>query len=186
MCASSPVRVLLCPRQISTLTVEARLSGGLVFGRKIMRKCSKCSIEKSVSEFYISRGKMEWRCKQCRSAYFKTHHTPPQKTDLQRAKWRAWNKAKYQGNKEKILKKLEIESHTVRGIARKKLRNAVSNGKIIKPLLCQDCCKQTLLHGHHVDYSRPFDVLWLCPLCHSNRHGKLNASSRAIDTKEGV
>jgi hypothetical protein len=54
--------------------------------------------------------------------------------------------------------------------ARIKLNNAVRVGKIIKSSHCQHCGEETKTQGHHVDYSKPLDVLWLCPKCHGRQH----------------
>lgn len=37
------------------------------------------------------------------------------------------------------------------------------------PEPCADCGKPGR-HRHHEDYSRPEDVVWLCPSCHRRRH----------------
>jgi hypothetical protein len=59
-------------------------------------------------------------------------------------------------------------------IARQALRNAVAKGRIIKPTICDGCgtCALKPLHGHHADYDRPLDVLWLCTHCHGRMHRK--------------
>ena len=51
------------------------------------------------------------------------------------------------------------------------LRTAVMKGKIQKPTICSKCNEskpKSLIHGHHIDYSKPLDVIWLCPKCHVN------------------
>lgn len=52
------------------------------------------------------------------------------------------------------------------------LNRDVHLGRIIKPKLCQGCGFEGRLHGHHDDYSKPFDVEWLCSICHGQRHRK--------------
>ena len=40
-----------------------------------------------------------------------------------------------------------------------------------KTISCQDCKKlYRRLEGHHEDYSKPFEVTWLCGSCHKYRH----------------
>lgn len=54
--------------------------------------------------------------------------------------------------------------------ARHALLRAVKRGKIIKPEACSDCGQIDNVHGHHADYSKRFEVEWLCSQCHGKRH----------------
>lgn len=54
--------------------------------------------------------------------------------------------------------------------ARSVLNNAIAKGKIKKPENCVKCNSTGIIHGHHEDYSKPLDVIWLCPPCHSEVH----------------
>lgn len=51
------------------------------------------------------------------------------------------------------------------------LNKAINRGDIIKKP-CQECNSTVHVHGHHDDYSKPLEVIWLCPL-HHRRHHKL-------------
>lgn len=52
--------------------------------------------------------------------------------------------------------------------ARYKLRNAVRYGKIErKPC---EVCGEINSHGHHEDYDKPYDVIWLCAKHHAEVH----------------
>ena len=56
------------------------------------------------------------------------------------------------------------------------LREAIRNDKIIKPIRCEKCQKETpknLLSGHHDDYNKPLKVKWFCPSCHVKREVEL-------------
>jgi ribosomal protein S27AE len=66
-----------------------------------------------------------------------------------------------------------IEKHH----AQQNLWSAIQRGKISRPSTCEKCGKEFLVHGHHDDYSRQYDVRWLCPLCHRAAH---DAHHRAI------
>ena len=48
-------------------------------------------------------------------------------------------------------------------------RKAVLAGQLV-PRPCVVCGKSDRVHGHHEDYARPLDVIWLCPIHHSGRH----------------
>ena len=53
-------------------------------------------------------------------------------------------------------------------LARRRLQKAVAKGKILK-----DCCARcgaVDTVAHHTDYSRPFEVIWLCHFCHNAQH----------------
>jgi len=60
-----------------------------------------------------------------------------------------------------------------RYLANKKLQWAISTGKITKPDCCENCKTVTpprRLQGHHEDYTKPLEVIWLCDSCHKARH----------------
>jgi len=57
--------------------------------------------------------------------------------------------------------------------ARQRVRDHILAGKIIKPKKCQRCNQQQNLEGHHPDYSKPLEVLWLCKNCHIKAHKKV-------------
>ena len=63
--------------------------------------------------------------------------------------------------------------------ARVKFTVAIRAGKIPgPPLACQRCFLEKPLEGHHEDYSKPLEVIWLCTFCHGLRHRELNAERR--------
>ena len=41
-----------------------------------------------------------------------------------------------------------------------------------RPNKCELCGKTGLIHGHHRDYSKPLEVIWVCPMCHKQQHKK--------------
>jgi hypothetical protein len=54
--------------------------------------------------------------------------------------------------------------------ARNLLQSAVRRGKIIpKPCVV---CGEKVVHGHHSDYSKPFEIVWLCRPHHMQEHRK--------------
>jgi hypothetical protein len=69
--------------------------------------------------------------------------------------------------------------------AHRALERAVRNGTIVKPDLCAYCGAKCNPDGHHEDYTRRFDVIWLCHVCHLKLHaGRLSlASSPAQDRR---
>jgi ribosomal protein S27AE len=55
--------------------------------------------------------------------------------------------------------------------------NAIRDGKLkVQP--CERCGYGVGVCGHHEDYSRPLEVVWLCGLCHGRRHREINEERR--------
>ncbi len=111
--------------------------------------------------------------------------------------WRANNPEKVreinrryrENNKEKIAewKKMHPESvnehkrrweinNAEKHRAHRTIDNKVNSGRMNKPTHCE-CCGNgpCITQGHHEDYSKPLDVLWLCDICHRKTHGRLEA-----------
>jgi len=84
----------------------------------------------------------------------------------------------YKNNRDKILESLKKykQNNPLKVKAREVLHNAIENNRVIKPKRCSRCNKKFNPHGicgHHEDYSKPLDVLWVCHQCHSAIHRKL-------------
>lgn len=127
-----------------------------------MRPCKTCGASKPPSGFYAG----QTECKDCWKARVKLRRlTNPavRAYDRERAKtpsrrekataitsnWRRKNPDAYR--------------------AQNALNNAVRDGKIErKP--CEICAQPKGVHAHHRDYSKPLDVVWLCPRCHHRLH----------------
>jgi hypothetical protein len=71
------------------------------------------------------------------------------------------------------------ETNPQKYAARNKLHAAVRDGKITRPPECEICsASDEVLHGHHEDYSKPLEVIWVCPACHSFIHAYWRAAER--------
>jgi Bacillus phage endonuclease len=58
------------------------------------------------------------------------------------------------------------------GKARQILKFAEFLGIVKRPRACYSCGRVKLLEAHHVNYSKPLQVFWLCRPCHRNEgHG---------------
>ena len=109
----------------------------------------------------------EKKIRQVNEYYYKNH----EKRKAQKKKWAQNNKEKlieYRKNYFPIYKKRKKLEESARG----KLNRAVANGKIVRPDLCSRCDKKGLIHGHHENYSKPYEVIWLCHQCHFTEHRK--------------
>jgi hypothetical protein len=57
--------------------------------------------------------------------------------------------------------------------AQRMVRTAVQEGRLEKSDHCLRCgTEDVIIVGHHSDYSKPLDVVWLCRPCHAREHGK--------------
>ncbi len=147
-----------------------------------MKQCSRCKKSKELSEFYKNSSKKDGygsHCKACRSTYFQTKErrkahnyqnwqysqTPKGKIVKARSNARFRQTEKY---------KTAIRKHREKYPARRKaqiiLHNAVATEKISRPNFCTTCQRSCTPQGHHPDYSKPLEVIWLCHLCHMSLH----------------
>jgi len=64
---------------------------------------------------------------------------------------------------------------------------AVKTGKIMRPKSCSSCSKECIPHAHHEDYSKSYEVIWLCSYCHfklhhQHKHHRERASEKTVQT----
>lgn len=73
----------------------------------------------------------------------------------------------YRKKYEKKMREKFPEKHK----ARMELRNAMRRGDVIKSYSCSKCGDTPKrIEGHHEDYLKPLDVVWLCSPCHRKLH----------------
>lgn len=78
-------------------------------------------------------------------------------------KMRVIRKRSYEKNKE--LNKPKLNAHQM-------VMFALKLGILKKPNECTECGSNIKIEGHHEDYSKPLEVIWLCKSCHTKRHSK--------------
>jgi hypothetical protein len=59
---------------------------------------------------------------------------------------------------------------------------AIKSGKLTR-LPCE-ACGEIKAEAHHEDYSKPFDVKWLCRKCHATAHHKAHCANGHPFTQE--
>ena len=120
--------------------------------------CTKCKRELSVSCFSKAKkglyGKRA-QCKECSAKYTRA--------------WRENNVALMRERERRRVKRVRKKPYR---LEHNTVNRYVKKGSLIKPLFCVRCWQPGILHGHHTDYSRPLDVIWLCPACHGREHGE--------------
>jgi len=62
--------------------------------------------------------------------------------------------------------------------ARVALGNTLRDGRVVRPEHCEMCATACAPHGHHDDYSKPLDVLWVCTTCHAAIHKYWRAKTK--------
>lgn len=141
------------------------------------KTCSKCGQEKGLEEFSRrgdNKSKYRSACKPCRSKEGMEHAAKNREGARRRARrWRERH-PEYTEPGDKTARNRKFRSlYPEKSRARSALRAAVKAGRVTKPSVCQECLTPLpphLIHGHHEDYSKQLDVVWLCRDCHMKRH----------------
>lgn len=115
--------------------------------------CNRCKVNTEnlfVYNRYKPTGKVYYSCRECNRKSCKHYRNTPQG---------------------KLVLKRIVDKQRVKFIdkvrARAKLAYNLKVGNIVKPTQCSNCDSPDRLDGHHNDYSKPLDVVWLCRPCHS-------------------
>lgn len=157
----------------------------------MVKTCKKCSQSKPISDFYphpqMRDGHLNM-CKECSIA--------------ETMRWKAiksadpeWIEKEAQRHRDKARRYRESGRHpNLTGAAKtevirkyrkkypeKALAHTAVNGALRKGVLhklpCMVCgCPKS--EAHHDDYSKPLDVIWLCPAHHAERHVELRKQQR--------
>ena len=166
------------------------------------KRCYKCASIKPIGDFYRNANKVDGyatECKECAKAYFKIYR------DEHLEHLREYNRERFQNNMEYREKTLQQSRERLKNnpesvaLANKKwlernpektkchnlLNKAIKQGKVIRATSCQSCgASDVRIHGHHHDYTKPFDVAWLCQPCHLKLHRLERNALRQSDQQQ--
>lgn len=141
--------------------------------KALQKICKGCEVEKSLSEYYKHTGSKDGLRGKCISCFKKQNAAWNKKNNwtVKTREWEKENREKYLARHRKQAKK-HVEKYPLEVSVRWKTAWAIHSGKLVrKP--CQECGTENS-HAHHPDYSKPFDVLWLCAKHHYDIHHKKN------------
>lgn len=62
------------------------------------------------------------------------------------------------------------DNYELKPKADKEFGKAVRQGILINPHKCEFCESFEYVDGHHLDYAKALEVIWLCAKCHLNWH----------------
>jgi len=83
----------------------------------------------------------------------------------------------YKHNRERYIERNAEYSKNNRLVRRahSRIYFLVKNKRIEKPTVCSLCGKnEDKIQGHHEDYSKPLEVIWVCVKCHRAIHSNTN------------
>lgn len=116
------------------------------------KRCSRCGRELDASEFNGNASRpdgLQAECRECMGAV---------------------RRDRYATGRDLEARVSQCERNPTPKRAYLALRLAMNAGLVTKPDHCSGCgCPDTerVIQAHHADYSRPLDVIWLCPRCHA-------------------
>ena len=161
---------------------------------KLPPHCYKCKSQENLILVCKSGTKICCACQKIKMALYnkssigKLKHKEWAKKDklINPEKWRAKRKRgvdKFRNSPQgKEYFKKRYESLRVNSPEKIKAHNALNyavlHNEIQKPDCCSVCLKKTEkrnLIGHHEDYSKPLVVVWVCRLCHYNKHHEIKS-----------
>lgn len=88
----------------------------------------------------------------------------------------------FEANKGKLreLNRIYCETRKEQRQTNAKVREALKYGRLTKNPC--EICGEKKVQGHHPDYSKPLEVVWLCDLCHRELHVQLRKESNVTNS----
>ena len=156
-----------------------------------MRLCPACGLERRIEDFYARGG----ACKPCKQAQAKAYREvhwerlrayDRQRNALPHRREDRLSRASSPAGKRSMQQRRErfVENHPLKRQAHMEVAAALRRGELRKET-CQFIdpktglrCDHKRTEGHHEDYTKPLEVIWLCKPHHDCRHLILREQNR--------
>ena len=146
-------------------------------------RCSVCKKHLDTNNFHKNRRDLRGfscQCKKCRKPSKNRNEYAKQWAKDNTDKVIESNKTWYVRNKE-LLRKMRKAwrlANPEKVLAHQRVKSAIVRGYLIR-LPCH-ICDNPKSEAHHEDYSKPYEVFWLCHRHHSLRHSELKTGIEEI------
>ena len=134
-----------------------------------MQLCKVCLEEKPLSDFYAMKSMKSGHMSKCKECFKKEIHAA-RKRNIEHYREYDRNRGSRMSN-EDLRRQRARHPEWVK--AHRAVRNALRNGTLHKKPC--EICGASFVHAHHPDYSKPLEVIWLCPLHHRQVHAQIAA-----------
>lgn len=131
------------------------------------KECFKCHRTLDISEFYVHKQMKDGhlnKCKECTKKDVSERYFVAIDSRINYERIRS----KRPERKKQVLD--HMHRHRTANPEKYKAHLAVSNALrskiLIRPNCCSICGKICTPQGHHEDYSKPLDIIWVCVKCH--------------------
>lgn len=136
-----------------------------------VKKCMKCGEIKPISDFYRHPGMKDGhlnKCKECAKRDVSANYRANKKhyQDYEHTERRV--ESRHRRAKQAQIKHRAENPDKTR--ARRMLTYHVRAGNLTRPNRCSVCGVECVPEGHHADYGKPLDVVWVCRQCHAKIH----------------
>lgn len=133
------------------------------------KRCNGCGRTLALEHFHrcaTSPDGHQYRCKDCRKAEVA-------KSRRQNPDWwkRHGRSQRVKHREHRRVKKLEYRHRTGAHAVHESVRKRIKRGKLARAEACSRCGRSGVqIVAHHEDYSKRWDVTWLCIKCHHAVH----------------
>lgn len=135
-----------------------------------LKTCFKCLRAKPLAEFYVHKQMADGhlnKCKECTKSDVRYHR----KDNLEKV--RSYDVARAKAPQRRAKNVARTRGRRAKGdgymAAHNAVARAIKSGNLQRSP-CQMCGTENHVHAHHDDYSKPLEVMWLCPIHHRARH----------------
>ena len=148
-----------------------------------MKTCTKCGGEGPFWKDKTKKDGFHSLCVDCKSETDKKYRQSEKGREVGYASVKKWQSTTSGRKKSNGYKKNWALSNQEKCKASSDVRHAVESGRLTKPDRCSidGCTAKKNIQGHHEDYSKPLDVVWLCAKHHKLLH-KVKAINDVIDS----
>jgi hypothetical protein len=134
-----------------------------------MKSCIACKEAKPLSDYYEQSNAADGRAGVCRTC----HKARMKFRRLTNPYVQAYDRLRYQTPERRAQGAANAKrwraTHPEAYRAQTAVNNAVRDGRLQKGI-CAICNAIENVHGHHKDYGKQLDVVWLCAKCHLRIH----------------